>query len=811
MADKIVYLDKVKVRDSVLPKVNKGTADDFNEIKAVVNSHADEIDTKVDATDVANAIAEPRTDITFIPKTAPTYEESKLWYDSDNNSLSYYDNISGTSIQIGKETVFSVRNNTGLQINNGQVVYISGATGQNPTVALAQSNAIATSQTIGVATHDIPNNTTGKITVQGLVNDINTSSFVDGDLLYVSSTVAGGLTATPPPSPDNVCLVGYVAYAHTTNGKILISPKHVLANNDSLGTDQTSPPTENAVKNYVDSAVGSAPNLYTQNGSIPTTTNREVTIPADSSLDLLGRVGIGKTPNTSAILDASVSNKGLRLPQGDEADMTGISTPADWMLFQRNDLNGAIWMYNPDALDWVPLTVGYGIIEVIRDSDNGVPSYYADLQTALETCKSGINTVTLHSNVIITDTISIKSSGTGIGNAYAFDMLTINLNGFEIKNNNADSTYCFDLLLSNSSGINRTLLFQNGKITRTSGTGTHYAIYSTTTANYGTLLFDKCIVYGQNSYGAYIGMQQSSDRLYDVNDFGGTLFISDSSYGLYVRNYNCKNFSVLGKSATSSAYLRNCTTQNYTVENTSTGIGLTMVGNISSSDFRVKSTTGKGLYCADDVTGDISNFVIETTTGDGIETTGTNPTYKPVFNNFTIICGNGVCIDSNHTNTEFNNFYLRNNGTSKTISEVNNGTRQYTNGNVINLGSGQAFDIFNVSKVKFTSVKFISTSECVGSISLDNSIYNVDCELCSFECNYDDATGNCVEILNSTGLIDISLSKFNVVNASANALYASASRTLNLSNSVFKGATTPINANVTITASTDLGNGNRQL
>jgi len=52
MANKIVYLDKVKVRDSVLPKVNKGTADDFNEIKAVVNSHADEIDTN--ASDIAD-------------------------------------------------------------------------------------------------------------------------------------------------------------------------------------------------------------------------------------------------------------------------------------------------------------------------------------------------------------------------------------------------------------------------------------------------------------------------------------------------------------------------------------------------------------------------------------------------------------------------------------------------------------------------------------------------------------------------------------------------------------------------------------
>lgn len=313
------------------------------------------LDTKVDATDVANAIAEPRTDITFIPKTEPTYEESKLWYDSGTNSLSYYDNISGTSIQIGKETVFSVRNNTGLQINNGQVVYISGATGQNPTVALAQSNVIATSQTIGVATHDIPNNTTGKITVQGLVNGINTSSFVDGDLLYVSSTVAGGLTATPPPSPDNVCLVGYVAYAHTTNGKILISPKHVLANNNSLGTDQTSPPTENAVKNYVDSAVGSAPNLYTQNGSIPATTNREVTIPADSSLDLLGRVGIGKTPDTSAILDLSVNDKGVLLPLVNNAEMIAISSPADYLKVFNTEEKGE-YFYNPSITAWDRLT-----------------------------------------------------------------------------------------------------------------------------------------------------------------------------------------------------------------------------------------------------------------------------------------------------------------------------------------------------------------------------------------------------------------------------------------------------------------------
>ena len=52
MANKILFNNKIKVRDSALPTENKGTADDFNEIKAVVNSHADDID--ANASDIAN-------------------------------------------------------------------------------------------------------------------------------------------------------------------------------------------------------------------------------------------------------------------------------------------------------------------------------------------------------------------------------------------------------------------------------------------------------------------------------------------------------------------------------------------------------------------------------------------------------------------------------------------------------------------------------------------------------------------------------------------------------------------------------------
>lgn len=162
--------------------------------------------------------------IDYIPQASPpAYSEGRVYYDQSNKALTVFDNISGTSIQLGKELVMDARNNTGSQINDGQVVYVTGAVGQNPTIALAQANSLPTSAVIGIATHNISNNTTGKVTTFGLVNDINTSSFSDGDKLYLSASTPGALTATPPSIPNPIIPVGYCLTSHVTQGKILVS------------------------------------------------------------------------------------------------------------------------------------------------------------------------------------------------------------------------------------------------------------------------------------------------------------------------------------------------------------------------------------------------------------------------------------------------------------------------------------------------------------------------------------------------------------------------------------------------------------
>jgi hypothetical protein len=184
----------------------------------------------------------------YTPITAPAWIEGRSFYDNSAKSLVVYDDVEGTSLNVGQELILRARNNTGATILNGSVVYITGATGQNPTISLAKANALSTSVTVGMATHDVANNTIGKITTFGLVNDLNTSSFTDGALLFLSPITAGLLTTTVPSSPNYSVYVGIVAYSHINNGKIFIRPEQPISLNALLTDGNNVTPSVLAVK-----------------------------------------------------------------------------------------------------------------------------------------------------------------------------------------------------------------------------------------------------------------------------------------------------------------------------------------------------------------------------------------------------------------------------------------------------------------------------------------------------------------------------------------------------------------------------------
>lgn len=156
------------------------------------------------------------------------FEEGEVLYTTDTKSFFIGDGVTAGGNQIGGTTAAEllkteVHNATGATLTSGQVVYLSGNTGNKPNAVLAKADDEATSsKTIGLIILNIANNANGDIATDGLLSDINTSAFAPGDLLWLSDSVAGGVTTVAPDTPNNAVFIGYVVAAHPTQGKILI-------------------------------------------------------------------------------------------------------------------------------------------------------------------------------------------------------------------------------------------------------------------------------------------------------------------------------------------------------------------------------------------------------------------------------------------------------------------------------------------------------------------------------------------------------------------------------------------------------------
>lgn len=135
--------------------------------------------------------------------------------------------------ELGQGLVTRVVNKTSplidLASGSYQVVVIGGAQGQRLSVRLAQANNDANSAgTLGVVAEDIARNQEGFVITVGLLKNRDTTGALqsetwnDGDILYLSPTVAGQITNIKPQAPNHTVIIGYVEYAHQNNGKIYI-------------------------------------------------------------------------------------------------------------------------------------------------------------------------------------------------------------------------------------------------------------------------------------------------------------------------------------------------------------------------------------------------------------------------------------------------------------------------------------------------------------------------------------------------------------------------------------------------------------
>jgi hypothetical protein len=153
------------------------------------------------------------------------WKEGLVQWDRNDHTLKIFNDQSEMAIQVGQETVVRVRNTTGSLIVNGSPCYISGGAGDGKVlVGLAKADNSLTLISVGVATHDIPNNSDGYITKRGMVRDLDTSSWFAGQPLWVSPVSAGVLTTSRPVSPHRANIVGLVVSSHAVSGQVYAEP-----------------------------------------------------------------------------------------------------------------------------------------------------------------------------------------------------------------------------------------------------------------------------------------------------------------------------------------------------------------------------------------------------------------------------------------------------------------------------------------------------------------------------------------------------------------------------------------------------------
>ncbi len=159
----------------------------------------------------------------FDTAASNTSAVGKLFWDDGDGSLSLGLKGGNVDLPIGQENVVLSYNGTGSVINKGRVVYISGAQGQRPSISLSSASAEASSsKTLGITTEQIGIGQEGFVTTFGIVRGVNTELFTPGSALWLSTT-AGGITQTPPSSPDHAVFIGYCVKSNQSSGEIFVA------------------------------------------------------------------------------------------------------------------------------------------------------------------------------------------------------------------------------------------------------------------------------------------------------------------------------------------------------------------------------------------------------------------------------------------------------------------------------------------------------------------------------------------------------------------------------------------------------------
>jgi hypothetical protein len=268
----------------------------------------------------------------------PPHLEGRLFYDSENHTITMFNDEPDVSLQIGQELYIRVRNETPDDIPNGSVVRLEGSHGNAaPTIVLASADSEENSQVAGFATHTIESNSFGYISTFGLVRGVDTNGGMsDGDELFLSVT-SGEYVNADPGIPYYSVSLGRVIVSHESNGSIFVNiGKRKLSGGDLKSVtalNQSGVPFVTYIADTNAGGVTTVSNFVYDSGNSVLYVNNKQVITSGDNVSLLNNDAGYLTAHPAISAASSSDNSGRTYIQDILLDsnghVTGIATAAE--------------------------------------------------------------------------------------------------------------------------------------------------------------------------------------------------------------------------------------------------------------------------------------------------------------------------------------------------------------------------------------------------------------------------------------------------------------------------------------------------
>lgn len=184
--------------------------------------------------------------------TNPTLAAGETGLETDTGLLKHgdgtttWENLDYTPTAVVEEKVL---NSSGSPITKGSVVYISGATGDHPTISLADADTEATSsKTLGLVSATIQNGDIGTVVTNGLLSGVDTDGATAGQSVWLSSTAGEYVFGSPPAFPAHSVYLGVAVKINASSGSIMVKVQNGYELNELHDVNAGSPSANDVLK-----------------------------------------------------------------------------------------------------------------------------------------------------------------------------------------------------------------------------------------------------------------------------------------------------------------------------------------------------------------------------------------------------------------------------------------------------------------------------------------------------------------------------------------------------------------------------------